>query len=645
MFGYGGKILTVDVTSGEQRIEEFDAAFARAYLGGNGFAAKLCYDRIPPGIDPFDPGNLVVFATGPVTDSVIPGNNRNCVAGKSPLNGLFFDSTFGGRFAGTQRHTGFDAIAITGTSPEPVYLVVDEGGVRLTPAKELWGRPTLQTAQAILDREGWDSDVVSIGPAGERRVRIAALAHYWKNREAFGARGGLAAVLGSKQVKAVVVRGSRKAQFADPDLLKALVNETREALKKGTANLHVFGTPNLVKGINAIGGLGFFNNRFEYSPDAEQVGGERYKAEFHKKDTTCNKCPVACGKTFEVKAGEYAGTVWKMPEYETIYAFGPMLGNLDPASLIKAEELCDQLGLDTISMGVTIAFVLECLERGFLTEREVGVPVGWGNHQAVHRLVEMTARREGFGDVLAEGSARLADRLGPEARKFLHAVKGLEMPAHSARALKGMSIGYATGTRGGSHHDARPTAQYAPDFDRRNPEGKAAWAIRSQNFTGRAGTDRRADLHPGTRLQRPRGRLPEGRHAPLAGPARAHPGRSLQGHLLPSRGAGPDARGVLRVAGLVQGRHPDPGEAPRPRPRIRRPALISPRSPGAGGFSASRSPPPAMHPGCRPGIVVVRATETPFGRLLPDGVKIATRTTHLTCIALPRQTVLPGKSP
>ncbi|MBI2457403.1 MAG: aldehyde ferredoxin oxidoreductase family protein [candidate division NC10 bacterium] len=483
MFGYGGKILTVDVTSGEQRIEEFDAAFARAYLGGNGFAAKLCYDRIPPGIDPFDPGNLVVFATGPVTDSVIPGNNRNCVAGKSPLNGLFFDSTFGGRFAGTQRHTGFDAIAITGTSPEPVYLVVDEGGVRLTPAKELWGRPTLQTAQAILDREGWDSDVVSIGPAGERRVRIAALAHYWKNREAFGARGGLAAVLGSKQVKAVVVRGSRKAQFADPDLLKALVNETREALKKGTANLHVFGTPNLVKGINAIGGLGFFNNRFEYSPDAEQVGGERYKAEFHKKDTTCNKCPVACGKTFEVKAGEYAGTVWKMPEYETIYAFGPMLGNLDPASLIKAEELCDQLGLDTISMGVTIAFVLECLERGFLTEREVGVPVGWGNHQAVHRLVEMTARREGFGDVLAEGSARLADRLGPEARKFLHAVKGLEMPAHSARALKGMSIGYATGTRGGSHHDARPTAQYAPDFDRRNPEGKAAWAIRSQNFT------------------------------------------------------------------------------------------------------------------------------------------------------------------
>lgn len=483
MYGYGGKILTVDVGSGAQRIEEFDPAFARAYLGGNGFAAKLCYDRIPPGIDAFDPRNLIIFGTGPVTDSVIPGNNRNCIGGKSPLNGLFFDSTFGGRFAGTQRHTGFDAIVITGAANAPAYLVVDETSATLKPAGDLWGKPTLQTAQAILEREGADGDVVSIGPAGERRVRMAALAHYWKSREGFGARGGLAAVLGSKNIKAVVARGTQKSQFADPEGMKALVSEMREALKKGTYNLHTYGTPGLVKGINAIGGLGFRNNQYEYSPEAERVGGERYREEFRQKDTTCNKCPVACGKTFEVKEGEYAGTVWKMPEYESIYAFGPMLGNLDPASLIKAEELCDQYGLDTISMGVTIAFVLECLERGFLTEKEVGVPLTWGNHQAVNRLVEMTARREGFGDVLAEGSARLAERLGGEAKKFLHAVKGLEMPGHSARALRGMSIGYATGTRGGSHHDARPTPQYAPDFDRRGLDGKAAWAVRSQNFT------------------------------------------------------------------------------------------------------------------------------------------------------------------
>ncbi|HYL81021.1 MAG TPA: aldehyde ferredoxin oxidoreductase N-terminal domain-containing protein, partial [Candidatus Acidoferrum sp.] len=286
MFGYGGRILTVDVGSGEQRVEEFNAAFARAYLGGNGFAAKLCQERVPPGIDAFDPRNLVVFATGPITDSVIPGNNRICVGGKSPLNGLFFDSTFGGRFPGTQRHTGFDAIALTGAAPEPVYLVVDETGARLKPAKDLWGQSTLPTAQTILDREGWDCDVVCIGPAGEHRVRLAAMAHYWKNREAFGARGGLAAVLGSKRVKALVVRGTQKAEFAHPEAMKSLVNEMREALKNRTYSLHVFGTANLVKGINAMGGLGFSNNRFESSPDAEQVGGERYKAEFHKKDTT-----------------------------------------------------------------------------------------------------------------------------------------------------------------------------------------------------------------------------------------------------------------------------------------------------------------------------------------------------------------------
>ena len=363
MYGYGGRILTVDVGSGRQTVEALDAAFARTYLGGNGFAVKLCYDRIPAGIDPFDPRNLVVFCTGPVTDSPIPGNSRGCMGGKSPLNGLFFDSTYGGRFPGAQRHTGFDAIILAGAAAEPVYVVVDEQGATLKSAKDLWGKRTLEAAQTILGLEGQDGDVMSIGPAGEKRVRFSSLAHYWKNREGIAARGGLAAVLGSKNVKALVVRGKQKPEFANAEALKGLVAEMREPLKTGTFNLHTYGTPNLVKSINTMGGLGFFNNRMECSPDAEQVGAERYREEFRQKDTTCNKCSVACGKTFEVKAGEYAGTVWKMPEYESIYALGPMCGNLDPASLIKAEELCDQLGLDTISMGVTIAFAMECVEK------------------------------------------------------------------------------------------------------------------------------------------------------------------------------------------------------------------------------------------------------------------------------------------
>jgi len=482
MYGYGGRILTVDVGTGTWQVEGLDAAFARAYLGGNGFAAKLCFDRIPAGIDAFDARNLVVFCTGPVTDSPIPGNNRGCMGGKSPLNGLFFDSTYGGRFPGAQRRTGFDAIILGGASAEPVYVVVDDAGATLKPAKHLWGKRTLETAQTILAQEGQDGDVICIGPAGENRVRFASLAHYWKNREGIAARGGLAAVLGSKNVKALVVRGKQKAEFAEPEALKALVLEMRDALKTGTFGLHTYGTPNLVTSINTMGGLGFFNNRAECSPDAEEVGAERLRNDFRQKDTTCNKCSVACGKTFEVNAGEYAGTVWKMPEYESIYALGPMCGNLDPGSLIKAEELCDQLGLDTISMGVTIAFAMECVEKGLLTERQVGMPLRWGDHRAINRLVEMTAYRQGFGDMLAEGSVQMAARLGADAPKYLYAVKGLEIAGHSARALKGMSIGYATGTRGGSHHDTRPTPQYAPGFDRRSAEGKAAFAVRSQHF-------------------------------------------------------------------------------------------------------------------------------------------------------------------
>jgi aldehyde:ferredoxin oxidoreductase len=206
-------------------------------------------------------------------------------------------------------------------------------------------------------------------------------------------------------------------------------------------------------------------------------------AHHHDRDTTCLKCPVACGKQYEIRDGELAGLRAKMPEYETIFAFGSMLGNPHAGSLTKANDLCDLLGLDTITMGVTLAFVAEALERGWLTAAEVGVPFGWGDWRGMLRLVEMTANREGFGDRLAEGSWRLASEVHPEATKTVYAVKRLELPAHSARALKGMSIGYATATRGGSHHDTRPTPQYAQGFDRRSPDGKPEFAVRSQHFT------------------------------------------------------------------------------------------------------------------------------------------------------------------
>jgi aldehyde:ferredoxin oxidoreductase len=483
MRGYGGRILFVDVTTGASRVEPVPEALARSLLGGNGFAARLLLDHVPPGVDAYDPANAVIFAVGPVTDTTVPGNSRACVAGKSPLTGLFFDSTFGGRFPATMKRTGFDAIVITGCAGEPVYVKVTEAGAELRPARSLWGRTTRDTVQAIHAVEGGDADVMAIGPGGERLVRFSAMGTYWKNREAFAGRGGLASVLGSKRVKAVVVAGARKTEVADPAALKALLEQQREPLKTGTKALSTYGTPFLVKPINTLGALGSYNLRQEVFADAVAISGEEMHAHFHDRDTTCLKCPVACGKQYEIREGELAGLKAKMPEYETIFAFGSMLGNAHAGSLARANDLCDLLGLDTISMGVTLAFVCEAVERGWLTERELGMAFGWGDWRGMLRLVEMTAMREGFGDRLAEGAWRLAESVHPEGTRLVYAVKRLELPAHSARALKGMSIGYATATRGGSHHDTRPTPQYAQNFDRRSPDGKPEFAVRSQHFT------------------------------------------------------------------------------------------------------------------------------------------------------------------
>jgi aldehyde:ferredoxin oxidoreductase len=483
MKGYGGRILHVDATSGRNRVEPVSETFARGLLGGNGFAARLLLDHVPAGIDAYDAANAVVFAVGPVTDTTVPGNSRACVAAKSPLTGLFFDSTFGGRFPATLKRTGFDAVVITGRAAEPVYLKVTEAGVAVKPARALWGRTTRDTVRAIQDAEGADADVMAIGPAGEHLVRFAAMGTYWKNREGFAGRGGIAAVLGSKNVKAVAVAGARKTELADAALLRKLLDERREPMTTGTKALSTYGTPFLVKPINTLGALGAYNLRQETFAEALAISGEEMHAHHHAKDTTCLKCPVACGKQYAIRDGELQGLQAKMPEYETIFAFGSMLGNAHAGSLAKANDLCDLLGMDTITMGVTLAFVCEALERGWLSERDLGLPFGWGDWRGMLRLVEMTATRDGFGDRLAEGAWRLAESVHPEGTRFVYAVKRLEMPAHSARALKGMSIGYATASRGGSHHDTRPTPQYAQGYDRRSPDGKPEFAVRSQHFT------------------------------------------------------------------------------------------------------------------------------------------------------------------
>ena len=484
MHGYHGRILNVNLSSGQVAIETFDETFARQYLGGNGFAIRLLYERLAAGIDPLAPENVVVFAVGPTTDTTVPGATRCCVGTKSPLTGLFFDTTFGGMFAAAQKRSGFEAIAITGRAAAPVYLSVHEDGAEIKPADDLWGQYTQETNHAIRDREGGNVEVCAIGPAGENQVRFACAVHTWdKSRDGVAGRGGLGAVMGAKHLKAVAVSGKRKTSVADPEAIKALLGETREPMKVGTAALKNYGTTILVNMVNKIGALGVRNLQTESYDKADAISGETYKAAYFDKDTTCFKCPVACGKDFHVDDGEYAGTRWKMPEYETIFALGSMLDNAHKGSIVKANELCDQLGMDTISLGVTLAFAFECFEKGLLDRDRAGRDLHFGDYHAILDLIKDTAYRRGLGDLLAEGSARLAAHLGGEASRFLYAVKALEMPAHSARVLKGMSLGYATSTRGGSHHDTRPTLQYGTEHDNTTPDGKPEFAVHNQHFT------------------------------------------------------------------------------------------------------------------------------------------------------------------
>lgn len=483
MYGYTGRILHIDLSAQKFHIENFDENVARKFLGGNGFAVKILYEHLPQGVDPFSAQNMVVFAVGPITDTPLPSTSRGYVATKSPLNHLYFDSTFGGRFAITQKRTGFEAIVITGKASQPTYILIDEEGPKFKPASSLWGKLTKETWEAIQAAEGEDADVIAIGPAGEKLVRFASLTHHWRGREGVAGRGGIGAVLGSKNLKAVVVKGKRKTEIADPKSLQDLIASRKDFLEKGTAGLKNLGTPVLVNMINTIGGLGVRNAQQEYSPQAHEISGERIKELYFARHDTCFACPIACGKTLQLPA-EMGNLRWKMPEYETLYSLGSMLEIWDPASLLQVNYLCDQWGLDTISMGATISFALECFEKGLLTAQDAGgKTLHFGDAPSILALVEETAQRKGLGNLLAEGSYRLAERLGKEALKFLYCVKKLEIAGHSPRALKGMSIGYATATRGGSHHDARPTLQYAGEFDRTKTANQPLFAVRTQNFS------------------------------------------------------------------------------------------------------------------------------------------------------------------
>jgi aldehyde:ferredoxin oxidoreductase len=472
-----GRLANVDLSTGRTVVESLSDATFERFLGGNGLAIKILSEKMSARQDAFSQDNILFLGTGPLTGTIIPGSDRMTLAAKSPQTRLFFDSSMGGRIASSLKQTGYDALTIAGKAQEPCYVLVKRGAVEIHDGAHLVGKSP-EEVRRILSRTLNDFDMCSIGVAGENLVKYAAVIHPRPSgRPGIAGRGGIGAVMGSKNLKAIVierVKGS-KAKVHSPKLLEGMKATILGQLKAKTAHFSLLGTAAGLKMINTFGALSTRNLQEEIFESADEICGEKLREVYYRKDIACNNCPVACGKLCE-----FDEKLVKGPEYETLYAFGTMLGIGDLRTILEANRLCDEYGLDTISMGVTIGFAIECFERGVITPRQTeDRQLRFGDGPLVLGLIRDTASKRGIGNLLAEGTRGMSEFLGHDSWKFAHQVKGLELAGHSARVLKGLSIGYATNTRGGSHQDAR--ARYGPGME--DYDGKVEQAVNTQHLT------------------------------------------------------------------------------------------------------------------------------------------------------------------
>ena len=478
MESIGGHLAKVNLNTQKFTIETIPSDSLRKFLGGRGLAAKIMLEMVKPGIDPLSQDNILVFATGPIAGTGVQGSDRVCIAAKSPLTGLFFHCSMGGRFGSTLRQAGYDAVVIIGKADEPKYIFVNEGNIEIRNAGELMGKSPGEVL-ASLSTKMKDFEVCATGIAGENLVRYAGIVHpRRKGRHGIAGRGGLGTVMASKNLKAIAIKRDKKGSIrgiSSNALLRDVRERIQNNLNTATKRLTLLGTPFGVQLINSLGGLGTRNLNDETFEYADDISGEKLRDNYYQKNIGCHSCPIACGKLCEL-----GGQLLKNPEYETLYALGSMVGVGDLDSIIKANNLCDKYGLDTISTGVSIAFAIECFEKGILSKEETnGYNLSFGDGDLILTLIEDIAQRKGIGNLLAEGTKRMSQILGRDSWKYAYQVKGLELPGHSARGLKVMSIGYATGARGGSHQDTRP--RYGPGMS--DFEGKVEQAIASQNVS------------------------------------------------------------------------------------------------------------------------------------------------------------------
>jgi aldehyde:ferredoxin oxidoreductase len=456
MGGKHGKILHVDLTSGDAHVEHPPDDIYRLLAGGRGLVAYLLLRDLPPGTDPLSPDNLLIFAPGIMQGTSFPGAGRHGVGGKSPLTGALGSSEAGGWWGHEFKRAGFDALVVRGRAESPAYLWIKDGTVEIRPADHLWGLKTAPTQAAIRQELGDERvRVAQIGPAGENRVRYAAIIHD-VNRAA--GRNGLGALMGSKNLKAVAVRGTLQVPIADrsrvTQVARWLGENYKDLMGWATAGIGRGTQDGLVNG-SEVGNLPTRNFGQPVFEHAELLSGKRNYAMFFKDRDTCHGCPVRCKQVFEnVDEDPYRrlDPAYGGAEYEAMAAFGSCCDVSDNLAVLKANEMANAYGLDAISTGMSIAFAMECFENGILTAEDTGgLDYRWGNAGVLVHSVEMIARREGFGDVLAEGLNRMAARFGPESQPFNITVKGQELPMHEPRVKHALGVGYAVAPVGADH--------------------------------------------------------------------------------------------------------------------------------------------------------------------------------------------------
>jgi len=485
--GYMGKILTVDLSKKKLKDEVLDEKLCREFIGGYGLGARILFNRQKPGTDPLGPDSIFGFTTGMLTGTPAISSSRYIVVGKSPLTGGWGDANSGGNFGPHLKFAGYDSVFFTGASEKPVYLFINSGKAELRDAAHLWGKDTFETEDMLRSELGQDVEIACIGQAGEKISLIAAVMN---NKGRAAGRSGLGAVMGSKKLKAVAVKGSLKIPLADEAKATELRKKYLGELTGNFELMNKFGTPGITVFCAENGDTPTKNwsgTAVIDFPDYKLLGADPVMQRQVRK-YACYRCPIACGGHMKEGTGEYkyeAGA--HKPEYETIGMFGINCLNSNIESIIKVSDLCNRYGIDTISAGAAIAFAIECFENGLITKADTGgIEMTWGNHRSIVAMTEKLVRREGFGDLLADGVKKAAEKIGKGSDRYAMHIQGQEFPAHDPKFGYHWGIGYRMDATPGRHTQGpgmAPPGLPMPPFNPKSFSGRGEAHKMGSNFS------------------------------------------------------------------------------------------------------------------------------------------------------------------